>query len=259
MSLAHHEIVKEFGWSCVLGVTLTFIAVVTVIPLACSTVLGRRVHIGHERGLIDRHLNRISGIIEFVLRRTKTVSTVGIGLTLFLIMVSLTLRPDERRTNSLPTGAEAAVGLQHMDKEMGGLENSRVEITWTEDVPSDSPEILEVVSAVDELLLKETLIGHPLSIRNLLDALPGEGAPVERMSMIDLLPPPLKRAFYTPERREAIVNFRVQDLGIAMYGPVFGRIQAGLDEIHKNYPQFQFEMDGSAVWRWRNLYQSFWT
>ncbi len=255
MSLAHHEIVRDFGWSCVLGVIMTFVAVVTVIPLACSTPLGRRVHVGHERGLIDRHLGRIGGIVEFVLTRTRTVSALGIGLTVFLIVVSLTLRPDERRTNSLPMGAEAAVGMQHMDRELGGLESSRIEIRWSADVPDDSPQILETISAVDDLLSQEPLIGYPLSIRNLLDALPGEGKASERMSMIDLLPPPLKRAFYTPERREAVVSFRVQDLGIAKYGPVFERIQDGLHKIKEQYPEFSFEMEGSAVWRWRHLFQ----
>ena len=68
LSLAHHQIVREFGWCCVIGVILTFVAVVTSIPLACSTRLGRRVHVGHAKGLIDRHLNRLGGIIEFVLR-----------------------------------------------------------------------------------------------------------------------------------------------------------------------------------------------
>ena len=102
---------------------------------------------------------------------------------------------------------------------------------------------------------EKPLIGHPLSIRNLLAALPGEGGPDERMSMLELLPPPLKRAFYTPEHRSATVSFRVQDLGIATYGPVFERVEAGLQQITVEHPEFRFELMGSAVRRWRNLFQ----
>ena len=255
MSLAHHETVKEFGWSCVMGVTLTFLAVVMVIPLACSTRLGRRVHIGLERGLIDKHLSRIGIIIEFVLRHTKVMSTLAILLTAVLLAVSLQLRPDERRANAMPTGSEAAVAMRHMDEALGGLEYAAVDISWSSDVPSDSPKILEAATAVDDLLRTEELIGHPLSIRNLIDALPGEGKPDERMSMIELLPPPLKRAFYTPERRQATVTFRVRDLGIAKYGPVFERLETGLEKIHQQFPEFTFQLTGSAVWRWEHLYQ----
>lgn len=255
LSLAHHETVREFGYSCVVGVLLTFIAVITVIPLACRTWLGRSIHVGYGKGIIDRHLGRISIIIELVLKRTRLISSLGIGVTVVLILISLTLRPDERRANMLPDGSEAAVALNHMDRAMGGLEHSRVHVTWDDEIPSDSPEVLIAISEVDDLLLQEDLIGHPISIRNILGALPGEGKPEERMSMMDLLPPPLKRAFYTPERNQAEVSFHVQDLGIARYGPTFTRIEEGLKTIAAAHPQFHFELTGSAVWRWRNLYQ----
>lgn len=255
LSLAHHDTVREFGYSCVIGVLLTFIAVITVIPLACRTWLGRSIHRGYGKGIIDRHLGRISVIIDLVLKKTKLISSLGIGVTAVLIMISLTLRPDERRANMLPEGSEAALALNHMDQAMGGLEHSRVRVTWNEQVASDSPEVLIAISEVDDLLLQESLIGHPISIRNMLAALPGEGPPEERMSMMDLLPPPLKRAFYTPEYRQAEVSFHVQDLGIAKYGPTFTRIEEGLETIAAEHPQFHFELTGSAVWRWRNLYQ----
>lgn len=255
LSLAHHDVVREFGWSCVTGVLLTFVAVVTVIPLACSTRLGRTVHRGHSRGLIDRHLDRIGSVVAFVLPRSKPISILGIAGTVTLVLVSFSLRPDERNSNALPGESEAAQALRHMDQAMGGLEFSRVVVRWSGDVPSDSPEVLEVIREVDELLRGEELIGHPLSIRNLIDSLPGEGTAADRMSLLELLPPPLKRAFYTPEIREAIVTFRVQDLGIARYGPVFRRIEAGLAEIARRHPQFSLDLSGRAVWRWENLYQ----
>ncbi len=89
----------------------------------------------------------------------------------------------------------------------------------------------------------------------MLAALPGEGNPAERMSMVALLPPPLKRAFFVPEDRWSTVTFRVHDLGIAQYGPVFERIETGLKRIADEHPDFNLQLTGSAAWRWRNLYQ----
>jgi uncharacterized protein len=255
LALAHHEIVREFGWSCVIGVVLTLLAVITVIPLACSSRLGRGVHAGYEKGLIDRNLDRVGGLIELVLRHAKVFSRVAIAATLLLTAVALTLRPDERTSNAMPEDAEAAAAWRHMDQAFGGLELASVDVNWTGAVPADSPEVLVVVSEIDDLLRSEELIGRPLSIRNFLDALPGEGPVAERMSMLELLPPPLKRAFYTPEQRSALVSFRVQDLGIARYGPVFERLEAGLDRIAAEHPAFTLRLSGDAAWRWRNLHQ----
>ncbi len=253
--LASHEIVREFGWCCVVGVTLTFVAVVTVIPLLCSTWLGRNVHRGLEKSLIDANLSKISVLVDFVLRRTTAISRCGIGITVALALLSLALQPDERRTQGLPTRAEPVVALKKMDQALGGLEFGYVNVNWNKSVESDAPEVLEVVSQVDELLQSEPLLGHPLSIRNLIDFLPGDGQAGDRMSLLELLPPPLKRAFYTPEYRHATVSFRVQDIGIAKYGPVFERIQAALPKIQQRHPNFTVGLGNSgAVWRWNELY-----
>jgi uncharacterized protein len=142
-----------------------------------------------------------------------------------------------------------------MDQALGGLEFSEVEVRWSKQVTSDSPEVLNVITRVDDLLRNEALIGKPVSIRNFIDALAGEGPPAERMSLLSLLPPPLKRAFYTPETRRASVSFRVQDLGIAQYGDVFQRIETALKTLRAEHPEFTLQLNGSAVWRWRNLYQ----
>ena len=255
LTMAHHEIVQEFGLSCVLGVVLLFLAVVAVIPLACSTRLGRGVHVGHEKGLVDRNLVRIGGLVDFVLRYARPISVLAVVGTLVLVAVTLTLRPDDRIADSLPRSSEASMAMRRIDEAFGGLEFSSIDVHWSDAIPSDSPEVLQTIGKVDDLLRTEELIGHPLSIRSLLAALPGEGKPTERMSMLALLPPPLKRAFYVPEDRVANVTFRVRDLGIAKYGPAFERIEAGLSRIAEEHPSFTFHLTGTAAWRWRNLYQ----
>lgn len=253
--LAHHEYVQEFGMACVIGVVLTFIAVIICIPLACTSRLGRNVHVGHGNGLIDKNLSRISGLIDGVLARTRMLSTAGILITLCLFMYALTLKPDDRRSNALPTNSEAAVALAQMDTSMGGLEIGQINVSWSRKVPSDDQRVLDVIRQVDELLAKEPLLGHPLSIRNLLAALPGDGDSAERMSVLDLLPPPLKRAYYIPELRQASISFRVQDLGIAKYRPVFQRLETGLLQIQQDHREFAFSMSGPPIRRWKNLYQ----
>ena len=255
LTIADSVWVQQFGMCCVVGVCLTFLSVVTVIPLLCSTWLGGNIHVGHENSFIDRNLNRITVIIDTVLKWRTTFSVAGVLITVFLFAVSTTLKPDQRQQDDLPEAAEATQALQHMDAAFGGLEFSRVDVRWNDAVASDDAEVLITIAAVDELLKVEPLIGNPLSIRNLIDAQPGTGPPEERMTMVELLPPPLKRAFYTPEENYAQVNFRVQDLGIATYGPVFERLNLKLSELQLLHPEFEFELRGNAVWRWKNLYQ----
>lgn len=254
LTLAQHEIVNEFGWSCVLGVLLTVVSILTVIPLACFSWLGRLVPIQQREGLIESHLHRLEAWIDFVLKRPKPIAWGGIALTVLCAALAAQLRPDERRSSFLPDSAEVTKALRQMDKAMGGLEFSEVQVYWKPEVENPA-DVLRVIAEVDDLLKTEPLIGTPISIRNFVDALPGEGPTVERASMLELLPPPLKRAFYKPEDHQASVTFRVRDIGIAQYSEVFERVEARLQEMTQRHPQFSLSLAGSAVWRWRDLYR----
>jgi predicted RND superfamily exporter protein len=135
------------------------------------------------------------------------------------------------------------------------MESGSVQISWSPDVAGNRDEVLQVIEAAQESLESEDLIGHPLSLKSLVDVLPGDPAAEQRMSLVELLPTDLKRAFYVPEEHRAKINFRIRDLGIAAYSPVFKRIESQFAEIAAAHPGFQFSLAGKAAWRWRNLHQ----
>jgi hypothetical protein len=252
---ARHEIVREFGYCCVIGVLMTFVSVITIIPLACASRLGRNVHAGVGRNLVDQNLSRISVIIDFVLQRCRVFSWIAIAGTVVLVVCTLQMRPDEKMTSSLAANSEPVIALKHVDKSFGGMMTAEVLVRWNANIDSADGEIAEVLSEVDAILQREPLVGNPLSICDFIDALPGDGDASTRMSLLDLLPPPLKRAYYTPERGRAVVRFRIQDIGVAAYGPVFERVQFKLAELQSQRRNFQIRLTGRAVERWENLYQ----
>jgi len=239
----------------VIGVICTFVSVVTVIPLVCSTWVGRFVIVGSKPGLVEKNLGKVAGVIDFVLLRKRFVSIAAIVVTIVLAGLCLTLRPDERLSAALPESSQAARTLKQLDVAMDGLERGDIVVRWSDQVEADSPEVMQVVTKVDELLSAEPLIGHPVSIRNLVNSMPGDAPAEERMSMLDLLLPPFKRAFYEPEAGMTKVNFHVRDLGISQYDGPFSRIIDGLREIEKQHPEFTLSTAGNAFFRWENVFK----
>ncbi len=253
LAWAHHEIVRSFGWCCVLGVVMTLISVLTVIPLGCRSPLGRRLHIGLGKSLVDGQLRRIDPLVLWVLRHDRAVAWGAILTTATLAIVSLQLEPDEKRYSGLSESGEAAKALRHLDRSLGGLEFGFVAVDWNDNVSEG--ELLSVLEEVDKVLQDEPLLGNPLGLHELLAALPGEGDAGERMTLLELLPSELKRAFYVPEKRFASIQFRVADIGIAAYGKPFTRVTEGLEEVMQRHPNFVLSLEGDAPWRWRNVYQ----
>lgn len=255
LMLAEHRLVQEFGQCSVVGVVLTFVAVITCIPVACASPLGRTMHRGYDKSLVEQHLGRLSRVIDWVLVHKRMVSIAGIALMLVLCTISGTLRPDQRVATTLPRSSEAALGMAKLDQALGGLESAQVDITWDEPKAADDRQVADFIGAVDQLLQREPLLGHPLSIRGVVAALAGAAPAPDQLSLAALLPAGLRSSYYNPDTQTATVTFRVQDLGIAQYSAVFERVKAGLIELEAQYPGFKATLGGGAVWRWENLYR----
>ena len=176
-----------------------------------------------------------------------------IGLFAALGAVTLRLQPDDRKANILPPGSPAQRALDQIDTAMGGLDVCSADLQWTGDPAPE--EVADVLGEVDRILAAEPLLGHPLSVCRLVDALPGEGPARERMDLLDLLPPPLKDTLYNPVARTARVTFRVPDRGTVACKPTFERVDEGLRRIEAAHPGFALTLSGEPIMRWRDLYQ----
>lgn len=250
---AHHEIVREFGWSCVIGVVCTWISVMLVIPLACRTRIGNRLARTANKDFLDRLLSRIGPVVGWSVQRCRAVSFFSIAILIALSGVAMTLKPDDQKSSALPRGNPIQKSLDYLDRSMGGLDICSVVVQWSEKANLSEETLIEALQKIDSFLRSEPLIGHPLSLPRLLDALPGEGNAVEKASMIELLPPPLKLALYDPDRRVANVTFRCKDLGSAAYADTYQRIQTFLDTV--DLPNTVLKLEGDPIRRWRDLYR----
>jgi hypothetical protein len=249
---AHHSVVREFGTSCVIGVICTWVSVMLIIPLACQTRFGYRLAKTSHRDFLDRSLSRLGPMVRFCIVHNRFLAIISIVALVVFGGAASTLKPDDRKSSALPEGNEIRTALDHLDKSMGGLDVCRVNINWQDSDRSEA-DIVNLLAKIDALLRQEPLIGHPLSLPRLLEALPGEGSALDKVSMIDLLPPPLKLTLYDPDNRSAAVLFRVQDLGSATYSPTFERLEKSFNDL--NNESTTIRMEGDPIWRWRDLYR----
>jgi len=256
LMLAHSEFVASFGRACAIGVLVMFVAVSSTIPLLCLTRLGRNIHRGYERDVVGMGLQRWSRSIDWIVLRKRPVSLTAIFVTLLLGATTLTLKPDTRISYSLPTTSEAYQALAHCDRMLGGIEYARIVYEWPEDCSNDSPAIIGAVADIEEVLRREELIGNPISIRSVLTLFPGDDADIaSRLEFIELLPDNIRDVFHNAERRRGLVTMRIQDLGLAIYEPIFARIDQALKQLEEKHPGFVFELTGSPVNRGRTLYR----
>ena len=253
--VAESEFVRGFGRGCAIGVVVTFFAVVTTIPLACSSWLGNNIHKGHEHDLVGHGLKRFDWLIEFVLRRSKLVSMIAVVSTLLFSVGAAQLRPDDRMQDSQPTTSEPYQALAHCDKALGGIDFVRVRVGWNESADNHSEQILTAIQDAERVLNDEPSLRHPLSILNILASFPGDESVTSRLTFLELLPEDTRASYLDSDERVAAITVRIQDLGIAHYEPVFRRVEQRLRELQSQYPGFTMALDGDPVKRGRNLFR----
>jgi predicted RND superfamily exporter protein len=112
------------------------------------------------------------------------------------------------------------------------------------------------VQQVEAVIDDERLLRHPLSIRNMVAALaPPDADLSEQMSLLNVVPPPLRDVVLNESERRTIVTARMQDVGLAKYSPVFKRVGKRLEDLENKYPGFECEITGDPIVRNSQLYR----
>ena len=249
LTLADSEVIQSFGRSCAVGVVLTFAAVITVVPLLCSTRLGRRVHAGYEHDIVGKNLTHFQGAVDWIIDHARTMSAVGILVTAAFTLIALNLRPDNTLGSDFPSSSESYQALAHCDRAFGGIQTLAVVLDWSDATSLDEAQMLATIDEVTSALRAEPLVRHPFSIRNVLLTLSaGNDENLEaRLPLLRLFPQNLTQPLWDPDARRAVVTARVQDLGMARYLPVFDRLRASFAPLAQQHAGLTVELSGDPV------------
>ena len=243
--LARSTPIRDFGIACSVGVLVTFVAVLTIIPALTISRLGKLV--GHVK---TNHrpfeLTKFNQLLNFILHRYRSISMLGALLTILCIVVSLSLKPDARTINALPADSPATRALQHCNESMGGIDFVKVSGEFPKSSSETDVYFLEVINEINKFLSHESLLRHPLSIQDLLDSL-GRKPSNKSMDYVELLSPGVRSVFLSQSRDQIQIYIRTQDLGAAIYAPIFARLNKKLENLEDAYPGLELKLSGIPV------------
>lgn len=199
LMVAEAQVIRSFGMSCAIGVVLTFLAVVTLVPLLSLTRLGENVHLSHEHDFMEKHRPWAERVVGTLLGKARWVVVASALLLVVFALAASTLRPDNRFLSRLPDRSEAYQAMEHVDQHLGGTQVLRVSLEWEEGA-LDEPGLVAKLGEVDAILEAEKpLLGAPLSLRTILQALPGRGDDLAaRIGILSMVPKQLAGGFYQP-------------------------------------------------------------
>ena len=197
LATSHIEAIQRFGVLFSVAIGVSFVAVLSVVPLLSSALLrsSRRAPMATRFGGLHAPAERV---IRWTVARARPVAGFGIAATVLLLVVALGLTPENRQTEATPRGNEAVEALHALEEHFGGVLNASVLVRWPQGMEWRDEEPLAVLDAVRTILEEEPFTRAPLSVLDLLDLFPGEGGAAQRAPWLELLPAELVGRFLHP-------------------------------------------------------------
>ena len=244
LALGSVPMIRNFGFQAMFAVLIVFVAVLTTLPLAATMldVPGRAISKG------ARSWGRL---VDCVTARPRLIGTMGLLVTLGLILTCLRLVPENRLSESIPQGNEAYKALLHCEGAFGGLLPLYVMVEWEEGVELKSRGVLEALAEVEALLVAEEDLSRPISALGLLELIPGPEP--GRLALLGSLPSELLKRFVRDDLRRTIVVSRLPDFGQDRMRPMIARIDDGLVAIEAEHPELKLRLTGTDVVARRNI------
>jgi hypothetical protein len=248
LALADTEVVRRFGTVCCCGAVLTFIAVITMVPLLTTTRLGDGVLQTSIKDSATLDSPRLARLAVVLLTHFRWISMAAIVVTMVLLRSALQLRPEFLLTEGIPDGCETNIAMAQCDEAFGGAHLAYVVVQWPQTLSLRSPRVMEVTSAVHEVLDDEPLATGSFSLLNVLQSLPGSGPALQRrVGALRRAPPEWRRRLVRPDRQRLVVGTHVPNVGSTEIQLALSRVTRDLAELHAKHPDFKFWLTGTSV------------
>ncbi len=251
MAIADFQLLRQFGIDCTVGVVMAFIAVLTVVPLLCSTPLGRRTVTKLPANENDaesqrRPLGRWHGrLARFAVRYRVPVFVGSFILTTLFVWSAQYLKVDIKLQRGLPAGPTKQAFLQ-VDELFGGSLPFILAVSWSPDEPPEPEELVTVVTAAQRTLTGSSINSPPLSMLTIFEMMPGQDRSPERLvGELQRVADESLNLFYDGETGRACILTRFRDLGSGEMERLAYDMDRTLAKLKQEHPGFRFDRPDS--------------
>lgn len=254
------EVVRSFGIDCACGTFLSFLAVITVVPLLASTRLGdflvSKRAVSNDQGESHSGEQEPRCTFAWFLKYRWIATALSLAISIGLIALSLNLRADIRWMDFLPDTSETKQVWQHCDAKLGGTLLTYVVVDWPTGHDLGSPEVLRALQDVHAVLHEEPMLRSPYSVLNLLLSLSrSRKVNAKHVRQFDRLPSHVRDRLVCRNSPRAVAVAYVPDASAAELLPLFSRLDEKLAYLEKRNPGFRMHLTGTSVVASRNVHR----
>lgn len=244
--VADDVIIRDFGLFGGIGVLLTFFVVITLLPVLCSTPLGRACS-PRQAHAAETHPTWPDRLLDLIAPRASWFIAGGLAAGVVLIAVASRIHAEYSFMENLTSASESYRAMRMTEEKFGGGPLLQVLVEWPEQEELSSRRTIDVLAAVHRAIDDNPISSAPVSLYSLLQNLPGEGDPFERIGELRYIQRDRLRSIVYEEERMALVTAYVPDAGATALGQPLEALSGALREIERENPGYQLHLTGFAI------------
>ncbi|MHC4494931.1 MAG: efflux RND transporter permease subunit [Planctomycetota bacterium] len=252
--LASRPSVRDFGGCCAMGCVLTFIAVMTFVPLLSGTFLGGRCAAAAKAEQMSRWNNYFDLVSRRVSARAMPITIFSVLIIIALTATALKLKRDVD-IQFYPPQSDSMRAMDIFKQDFGGGGMIHAWVDWRD--PNDVlAGLVSALKDVHTIFDDDPFTSYPMSALNLVQSI-GVQPKETRISiaLLSLFPKDLVDRFIHFDHGCAVVNAKCPILGASASVPALSRIERSLAELSEKYEPLRFRLTGVPLVISRSLHK----
>jgi predicted RND superfamily exporter protein len=256
---ADSHLIRTFGAAGALATLISYVAVITLVPLFGVLLLRGRSSLGAQAQGNDNAvdaLRHICGwIAERMVRRPVLFSALSVLLVGALLAVYAGLEPRYRLADQVPDREQAVEASGRLDAKLAGANPIHVLIEFPKGASLYGTDTLQAIAAVHDVVEHQAGVGNVWSLETLRRWL-AEKAGITDVGVlkqyVDILPKHLTRRFISVSEDAVVVTGRIPDKDINELLPVVDSLDKALSGVREKHAGFRVSVTGLSAIAARN-------
>ena len=254
LRFSQSDLIRSFGEAGLIATVIALVTVLTLVPLLGILLVRHEARFAADARRTDRaveFLRRACGwIAGRMVRRAGIYSLIGLVVVSMFAGMYAQLRPRYRLADQVPDRGQAVSAANRLDSELTGSSPINVMIEFPSGASLYSPQTLQVIAEVHDIMQNQPGIGNVWSLETLRRWLAEKADRPDVATLkeyVDILPQYLVRRFISADQHAVVIAGRVPDVDASRIRPIVGALDRALASVRAQHPGYTSVTSLSAI------------
>jgi len=259
LQFSQSDLIRSFGEAGLIATLIALVTVLTLVPLLGILLVRHEARFAADARRTDRAIEFLRHACGWIagrmVRRAGIYSLAGLVVVAMFSGMYAQLQPRYRLADQVPDRGQAVAAANRLDSELTGSSPINVMIEFPSGASLYSPQSLQVIAEVHDIMQNQPGIGNVWSLETLRRWLVEKAGRTDVATLkqyVDILPQYLVRRFISADQDAVVIAGRVPDADASRIRPIVAALDRALASVRAQHPGYTISVTSLSAIAARN-------